>query len=144
MEMQVAASCTRGRGRGNRWTGRGCRPALGVNCRTMMNCYDFRRVSQRMRQALEEFRYSGGVADDEPGDVDGDYPEDIRSESLGLRVAAQEADNRGCGNWWRTRAASWRSWSAGWPRWKGPGSKTTMKRRLILAVTRAGGGGLLN
>ena len=36
--------------------------ALGVNYRTMMACYDSRRVSRRMRQALVELRESGGVA----------------------------------------------------------------------------------
>ena len=33
--------------------------ALGVNYRTMMACYDSRRVSRRMRKALEEFRDTG-------------------------------------------------------------------------------------
>ena len=36
--------------------------ALGVNYRTLVNCYDSRRVSRRMRQALEEFRDAGGGA----------------------------------------------------------------------------------
>ena len=66
--------------------------ALGVNYRTMMACYDSRRVSRRMRHALEEFRDAASVADDESGDVDD--PEDVRSESLGRRVAAPEDENR--------------------------------------------------
>ena len=36
---------------------------LGVNYRTMMNCYDSRRVSRRMRQALVEFRDGQDVGD---------------------------------------------------------------------------------
>ena len=64
--------------------------ALGVNYRTLVNCEQSRRVSRRMRQTSEEFRDALGIADDEPGDVDGDDPEDIRSEALDQRVAALE------------------------------------------------------
>ena len=108
--------------------------ALGVIYRTMMACYD----SRRMRQALEEFRDAGGVVGDEPGDVDGDDPEDIRSESLDRRVGWRcwRVRMPGCGNWWRTRRASWRSWPGGWTRWKGPGDSPTIPQRLMLAVVR--------
>ena len=69
--------------------------ALGVNYRTMMTCWDSRRVSRRMRQALAEFRDAGGVDGSEPGDVDGDVPTDTEDKSLEQRVAALEDENRG-------------------------------------------------
>ena len=69
--------------------------ALGVNYRTMINCYDSRWVSRRMRQALTEFRGAGGGGGDEPGDVDGDDAEDMEGESLEQRVATLEDENRG-------------------------------------------------
>ena len=69
--------------------------ALGVNYRTMMNCYDSRRVSRRMRQALQEFRDAGGVVGDVDAEVvDGDAA-DMEGESLERRVAALEEENRG-------------------------------------------------
>ena len=61
----------------------------------MTGCYGSRRVSRRMRQALEEFRDAGGVADHEPGDVDGDPSNDMESGSLELRVVALEEENHG-------------------------------------------------
>ena len=46
--------------------------ALGVNYRTMAACHESRRVSRRMRRALEEYRDAtvdgGGERDDEAGD----------------------------------------------------------------------------
>ena len=68
--------------------------ALGVNYRTMMTCYESRRVSRRMRQALAELRAAGGVDGSEPGDVDGDVTTEDDDESLEQRVAALEEDNR--------------------------------------------------
>ena len=61
---------------------------LGVNYRTMMNCYDSRRVSRRMWQALMEFRDAGG-GDDAGVDV-GDGVADAESEPLEERVTALE------------------------------------------------------
>ena len=65
--------------------------ALGVNYRTMMACYDSRRVSRRMRQALEEFRDAGDIVGDEPGDDEAG----IDGESLERRVAVLEEENHG-------------------------------------------------
>ena len=58
---------------------------LGVNYRTMMACYESRRVSRRMRRALREFR--GRAADDGGGAV-------RQAEALGERVAELEEENR--------------------------------------------------
>ena len=69
--------------------------SLGVNYRTLVNCWDSRRVSRRMRQVLEEFRDAGGVDGSEPGDVDGDVTTEDDDESLEQRVAALEEENRG-------------------------------------------------
>ena len=75
--------------------------ALGVNYRTLVNCWDSRRVSRRMRQALAEFRDAGGVGGDKPGGVGGDEPDVVgdgeagtETEPLERRVAALEAENR--------------------------------------------------
>ena len=66
--------------------------ALGVNYRTMMNCYDSRRVSLRMRRALQEFRDARGV-EIEVGDGD-DVSTDSQVEALGKRAAELEEENR--------------------------------------------------
>ena len=65
--------------------------ALGVNYRTMMACYDSRRVSRRMRKALEEFRDAGEASGTE---VDGDGAAD-EVETLRQRVAELEEEARG-------------------------------------------------
>ena len=65
--------------------------ALGVNYRTMMNCYDSRHVSRRMRQALEEFRDTGEASGTE---VDDDGAAD-EVETLRQRVAELEEEARG-------------------------------------------------
>ena len=62
--------------------------ALGVNYRTMMACYDSRRVSRRMRQAFAEFRDSAVVGD-------GDGVADQGTEPLEQRVADLEEEGRG-------------------------------------------------
>ena len=64
--------------------------ALGVNYRTMMNCYDSRRVSRRMRQALQEFRDSRSVGDDAPGVVGGDDAVETPKD----QATALELENR--------------------------------------------------
>ena len=61
--------------------------ALGVNYRTMMICYESRRVSGRMRRALEEFRDNASGDDDDVG-TDGEVEEPIK------RVAELEDENR--------------------------------------------------
>ena len=66
--------------------------ALGVNYRTMMACYDSRRVSRRMRKALEEFRGAGTEAGGAEVDDDGAADE---VETLRQRVAELEEEARG-------------------------------------------------
>ena len=66
--------------------------ALGVNYRTMTNCHDSRRVSRRMRRALQEFRDARGV-ETEVGDGD-DVSTDSQVEALGKRAAELEEENR--------------------------------------------------
>ena len=66
--------------------------ALGVNYRTMMACYDSRRVSRRMRKALEEFRGAGTEAGGTEVDSDGAADE---VETLRQRVAELEEEARG-------------------------------------------------
>ena len=72
--------------------------ALGVSYRTMMNCYDSRRVTRRMRQVLEEFRDAS--VDDEAASEDeaevqvDDGVAEGQGESLEQRVAAQADENR--------------------------------------------------
>ena len=66
--------------------------ALGVNYRTMTNCHDSRRVSRRMRRALQEFRDARGV-EVEVGDGD-DVRTDSQVEALGKRAAELEEENR--------------------------------------------------
>ena len=74
--------------------------ALGVNYRTMMNCYDSRRVSHRMRQVLEEFRDSAvanELGSEDEAEVQVDDGEGVakgQGESLEQRVAAQADENR--------------------------------------------------
>ena len=65
---------------------------LGVNYRTLMTCYESRRVSPRMRSALEEYldEHIGDVA----GLVDGDDRDEEESESLEQRMAALEEERR--------------------------------------------------
>ncbi len=67
--------------------------ALGVNYRTMVACYESRRVSRRMRRALEEYRGTAVDGGDEPDDESaGDVAD--RVESLEQRVAALEEERR--------------------------------------------------
>ena len=66
--------------------------ALGVNYRTMTNCYDSRRVSRRMRRAVQEFRDARGV-EVEVGDGDV-VSTDSQVEALGKRAAELEEENR--------------------------------------------------
>ena len=67
--------------------------ALGVNYRTLVTCYDSRRVSLRMRRALEEYRDADGGDGDEPDDESaGDIAEQV--VSLEQRVVALEEERR--------------------------------------------------
>ena len=62
--------------------------ALGVNYRTMVVCYESRRVSRRMRKALEQYR--DAVVDD--GDEHGEEAGDVAEKVVALveRVKALE------------------------------------------------------
>ena len=69
--------------------------ALGVNYRTMTNCLDSKRVSRRMRQALEKLRDEREAGGGQDGTaVDGDGETEAVMEALGRRVAALEEENR--------------------------------------------------
>ena len=66
--------------------------ALGVNYRTMMACHESRKVSRRMRKALEEFKDKHGDGDGEQGgDADGRAQKVVALEE---RVKALEAENQ--------------------------------------------------
>ena len=69
--------------------------ALGVNYRTMMNCYDSRRVSRRMREALGDFHAARGPVDaDEAVRGDGGTAATGDAASLERKVAELEEENR--------------------------------------------------
>ena len=66
---------------------------LGVNYRTLVACYESRRVSRRMRRALEEYRDTAdGDGDEQGGDDTGDIADEV--SSLERRVVALEKENR--------------------------------------------------
>ena len=66
---------------------------LGVNYRTLVACYESRRVSRRMRMALEEYRDTAdGDGDEQGGDDAGDIADEV--SSLERRVVALEKENR--------------------------------------------------
>ena len=66
---------------------------LGVNYRTLVACYESRRVSRRMRRALEEYRDTAdGDGDEQGGDDAGDIADEV--SSLERRVVALEKENR--------------------------------------------------
>ena len=68
--------------------------ALGVNYRTVARCQQYRRVSRRMQQVLQEFRDSQDVDDDGPGLVAGDGAGEDAGEIPGEQAAALEEENR--------------------------------------------------
>ena len=72
-----------------------------MNYRTMMACYDSRRVSRRMRKALEEFRDAGTEAGGAEVDDDGAADE---VETLRQRVAELEEEDRGLRGFVETQA----------------------------------------
>ena len=69
---------------------------LGVNYRTMMNCYDSRRVSRRMRRALREFHDAAirGGAEACVGESDGDGEAEDDRTALSKHAAELEEENR--------------------------------------------------
>ena len=72
----------------------GAARALGVNYRTMMNCYDSRRVTRRMRQALADFRDSQDIGEGGPGIVSGDKAGEDAGATPKDRAAVLEEENR--------------------------------------------------
>ena len=66
--------------------------ALGVNYRTMAACHESRRVSRRMRRALEEYRDATVEGGDEQDDEAGNIPEEV--VVLEEQVTALEEENR--------------------------------------------------
>ena len=68
--------------------------ALGVNYRTMMSCYDSRRVSRRMRRALTDLRDSCSLADGGGETGEGDDRAEERDGPLERRVATLEEEGR--------------------------------------------------
>ncbi len=73
----------------------GAAEALGVNYRTVSRCQRSRRVTQRMRQVLEEFRDAQYAGDNGSGVGTGDGTrEDGVGESQHDLVAALERENR--------------------------------------------------
>ena len=62
--------------------------ALGVNYRTLMRCHDSRKISRRMRKALEEYRDATVDGGDEQDDDAGDIAEKVAA--LEQRVEAWE------------------------------------------------------
>lgn len=67
--------------------------ALGVNYRTMVASYESRRLSRRMRRALEEYR-DAGVDGDEHDAAEGDGMVEGKSESLDRRVEVLEEESQ--------------------------------------------------
>ena len=68
--------------------------ALGVNYRTLQHCLDSRRLSRRMREALEQYRRSAPVVVDLPAETEETGPGEGQGESLEQRVAGLEGENR--------------------------------------------------
>ena len=60
----------------------------------MMNCYDSRQMTHRMRQAMREFRERQDVADDGHDDGAGDGAGENAEETLEERSAALELENQ--------------------------------------------------
>ncbi len=87
--------------------------ALGVNYRTMMNCYDSPRVSRRMRQVLADFRDAQVFADGSAGVGNGDGGAENQGEPLKQRLAELEEEGRGLREIIEAQARHWRSWGAG-------------------------------
>ena len=72
----------------------GAAEALGVNYRTVSRCQRSRRVTQRMRQVLQEFRDAQDAGNDGPGAGVNHVVEDGAGESQHDLVAALERENR--------------------------------------------------
>ena len=71
----------------------GAAEVLGVNYRTLQHCLVSRRLSRRMREALEHYRSSAPVVVDLPAAAEETGPGEGRGESLEQRVADLESEN---------------------------------------------------
>ena len=72
----------------------GAADVLGVNYRTLQHCLESRRLSRRMREALEHYRSSAPVVVDLPATTEETGPGEGQGESLEQRVADLESENR--------------------------------------------------
>ena len=72
----------------------GAADVLGVNYRTLQHCLESRRLSRRMREALEHYRSSAPVVVDLPAAAEETGPGEGQGESLEQRVADLESENR--------------------------------------------------
>ena len=72
----------------------GAADVLGVNYRTLQHCLNRRRLSRRMREALEHYRSSAPVVVDLPAATEETGPGEGQGESLEQRVAGLESENR--------------------------------------------------
>ena len=71
----------------------GAADVLGVNYRTLQHCLNSRRLSRRMREALEHYRSSAPVVVDLPAATEETGPGEGQGESLEQRVAGLEGEN---------------------------------------------------
>ena len=72
----------------------GAADVLGVNYRTLQHCLESRRLSRRMREALEHYRSSAPFVADLPAATEETGPGEGQGESLEQRVADLEGENR--------------------------------------------------
>ena len=72
----------------------GAADVLGVNYRTLQHCLESRRLSRRMREALEHYRSSAPVVVDLPAAAEETGPGEGQGESLEQRVSDLESENR--------------------------------------------------
>ncbi len=72
----------------------GAADVLGVNYRTLQHCLNRRRLSRRMREALEHYRSSAPVVVDLPAAAEETGPGEDQGQSLEQRVADLEGENR--------------------------------------------------
>ena len=72
----------------------GAAEVLGVNYRTLQHCLVSRRLSRRMREALEHYRSSAPVVVDLPAAAEETGPGEEQGQTLEQRVAGLESENR--------------------------------------------------
>ena len=87
----------------------GAADVLGVNYRTLQHCLNSRRLSRRMREALEHYRSSAPVVVDLPAATEETGPGEGQGESLEQRVAAWKVKTGRCKRLLKPWPDSWRS-----------------------------------